>query len=314
MLTCLRTNQRRGFTLIELLVAIAIIGVLIALLLPAVQAAREAARMASCKNNVKQLGLAAHNHHDTRGQLPPGIGFTPFTDNGVWGNNLFHLLPFLEQDNLYHRALGPVQLPTGPVTIYFPGNSNVYGQRVPTFLCPSDPIAGQGGVVTINGVSWGASCYAGNSQVFSPTPGNPQGKTRMADITDGTSNTLLYAEKYARCASTNMPLDGGNMWAYCVFRNVNLPPPMELPGKPFHAAFAITGYFGNPNAVGPGSIFQVRPPFQSNCDPTRAATPHEAMVVGLADGSVRTLSPSMSGAAWWAAVTPAEGEVLGSDW
>jgi prepilin-type N-terminal cleavage/methylation domain-containing protein len=308
MRSLLRTNQRPGFTLIELLVSIAIIGVLIALLLPAVQAAREAARRANCANNLKQLALAAHNHHDTLGRLPPGIGFTPFTDNGVWGQNLFHLLPFLEQDNLYHRALGPVQLPTGPITMYFSGNNNVFSQPVRTFLCPSDPSLGPGGVVPINGVPWGASCYGANSQVFSPIPGDPQGKTRLADITDGTSNTLLYAEKYARCTRTSMPLDGGSLWAYSVFPGLNLPPPMNPPPKPFRPAFAVG------DAIGPGSKFQVRPS-PTNCDPTRAATAHPGgMLVGLADGSVRTLAPSMSGNTWWAAVTPAGEEVLGSDW
>src|SRR5439155_6002573 len=102
----------------------------------------------------------------------------------------------------------------------------------------------------------------------------------------------------------------------CAFRTLDLPPPMELPGKPFHAAFAIAGYFGNPNTIGPGSKFQVQPsPFLGNCDPTRASTAHNGgMLVCLADGSVRTLAPSMSGDTWWAALTPSGDEVLGSDW
>src|SRR5262245_57048297 len=159
-------SQRRGFTLVELLVVIAIIGVLIALLLPAVQAVREAARCGKCSNNLRQIGMAAHQHHDVYGRLPPGMGFTPFTENGVWGHNFFHLLPYLEQDDLFRRALGPVQLPTGPITMYFPGNNNVYSERVQSFLCTSDPSVSRGGVVTLNGLSWGATCYAANSQLF----------------------------------------------------------------------------------------------------------------------------------------------------
>ena len=93
---------------------------------------------------------------------------------------------------------------------------------------------------------------------------------------------------------------------------------MTPPGKAFQPGFAIPALAarGAPNAIGPGSIFQVQPtPFLGNCDPTRAATAHPGgMLVGLADGSVRTLAPSMSGDTWWAAVTPAGGEVLGSDW
>ena len=310
-----RLAARKAFTLVELLVVIAIIGILVAMLLPAVQAAREAARRMSCGNNLRQLGLAAHHHHDVRGRLPPGMGFTPFAASGVWGHHFFHLLPYLEQENLHQRAWGPVQLPTGPITMYFPGNDNVYSQRVAVLLCPSDPSVGPDGVVTVNGISWGASCYAANSQVFSPIPGDPQGQSRLADITDGASNTILYAEKYARCTSTSMPLAGGNFWAYCTFKGLNLPPPMELPPKPYHASFAITGYFGKPNTIGPGSKFQVRPsPFLGNCDPTRTATSHAGIVVCLGDGSVRTLNPSLTGDVWWAAVTPAGGEVLGSGW
>jgi prepilin-type N-terminal cleavage/methylation domain-containing protein len=312
-----RIAQRRGFTLLELLVVIAIIAVLIGLLLPAVQKVREAANRIKCSNNLKQIGLAAQNYHDSHQHLPPGIGYTPFATGSVWGQHFFHLLPYLEQENLYRSALGPVQLPTGRITMYFPGNKNVYSQPLPIFLCPSDPSVGPGGVVTVDGFSWGACSYAGNSQVFAGR-GNPQGKTRIADITDGTSNTILYAEKYAHCTSTSMPLTGGkggNFWAYGASRDLNLPPPMNLPFKPYHAAFGITGYFGNPQGPA-GSRFQVQPtPFLGNCDPTRASTAHAGgMLVCLADGSVRTLAPSMSGETWWAAVTPSGGEVLGSDW
>jgi hypothetical protein len=93
---------------------------------------------------------------------------------------------------------------------------------------------------------------------------------------------------------------------------------MALPGKAFQPGFAISALAlrGATNAVGPGSKFQVQPtPFLVNCDPTRTATAHPGgMVAGMADGSVRTLSPGMSGATWWAAVTPSGAEVLGADW
>jgi prepilin-type processing-associated H-X9-DG protein len=92
---------------------------------------------------------------------------------------------------------------------------------------------------------------------------------------------------------------------------------MIPPGKAFFPAFAIPALVarGAPNAIGPGSIFQVQPsPFEGNCDPTRAATAHPGgMVVGMADGSVRSLAAGMSGDVWWAAVTPAGGEVLELD-
>src|SRR5688572_27658830 len=196
-----RTAPRRGFTLIELLVVIAIIAVLIGLLLPAVQKVREAASRIRCANNLKQLGLAAHNYHDSQGHFPPGIGYSPPAANGVFGTYFFHLLPYVEQDPLYQNSRGtaPFGAPVGPMMLYYPGNKNVYSQRVAVFLCPSDPSVGSDGVVTINGFSFGASCYGPNSLVSgennfntNPPTFTPQGKTRIADITDGLSNTIFH--------------------------------------------------------------------------------------------------------------------------
>jgi prepilin-type N-terminal cleavage/methylation domain-containing protein len=320
----LTTARQRGFTLIELLVVIAIIAVLIGLLLPAVQKVREAAARIQCANNLKQLGLAAHNYHDAQGHLPPGIGYYP-PASATFGTYHFHLLPYVEQDNLYRASLGSVPFPPpdGPRTVHYPGNNNVYSQPVRVFLCPSDPSVDSGGVVTVDGFVFGAACYVPNGMVSGKSnPPSPQGRARFADITDGTSNTILHAEKYARCTNATMVpafRDGGTAWAYCTSPLFPwLPPPMTLPGKAFQPGFAIAALAGRgaPNAIGTGSKFQVRPaPFLGNCDPTRTATAHPGgMLVGLADGSVRMLAPSMSGTTWWTAVTPSGGEVLGSDW
>jgi prepilin-type N-terminal cleavage/methylation domain-containing protein len=324
-----KTQQRRGFTLIELLVVIAVIGILIALMMPAVQAAREAARRSQCSNHMKQLGLAGHQHHDTFGHLPPGVGYYP-PASGTFGTYFFHLLPFLELTNLYEHSLGtaPFLPPVGPVMLHYPGNNDVYSQPVVVFFCPSDPSSEPGGVVTIDGVAWGASSYAPNGLLSgtadlsqNPPTGSPQGRARFADILDGASNTLLHAEKYARCSNTSMEpqfRDGGTAWAYATTPLFPWqPPPMNPPGKPFFPGFAIAALAtrGAPNAIGPESIFQVQPtPFRGNCDPTRASTSHSAIVVGLADGSVRLLNPGMNRDVWWAALTPAGGEATGSDW
>jgi hypothetical protein len=234
------------------------------------------------------------------------------------------LLPFLEQGALFESSLGTVPFPppAGPTSVYYPGNKNVYSRPLSVLRCPSDSSAGSDGTVTVNGVSFGASCYAPNALLATktdlkatPPTTDPQGKQCFADILDGTSNTILYAEKYARCSNTTMaPMfqDGGTAWAYCTtFLFPWQPPPMNLPAKGFQPGFAIPALavLGAPNAIGPGSKFQVRP-VVSDCDPTRTSTSHAGLMVGLADGSVRTLNPSMSGDVWWAAITPAGREAL----
>ena len=144
-----RRSQYRGFTLVELLVVIAIIGVLVALLLPAVQAAREAARRSQCQNNLKQLGLALHNHHDTYKKFPT---FSAGNPNISW---VVYLLPFMEQNNVYELfprdASGKLQVTT---------TSDVRAtNRIDPLLCPSGVVqfstySGEGGRYTThnNGV------------------------------------------------------------------------------------------------------------------------------------------------------------------
>jgi prepilin-type N-terminal cleavage/methylation domain-containing protein/prepilin-type processing-associated H-X9-DG protein len=290
--------RRRGFTLIEVLVSLAILSVLMGLILPAVQRARESANRAECQNRLRQLVLGLHNAHDTHGCLPPGVGYY---GNG-YGTAAFHLLPYIEEGNLYESSKGPGG--------YFAGYNKVFSRPVKAFLCPSDPSPEAGGVVTDgDGVVWGAASYAGNSQVFSNTAPdgklvNAAGSARLpASFPDGTSNTLLVAEKYAHCTDYARPV-GGTAWAYWVRG--------KLP-RPMHPGFAVSW---NQNSIGPQSRFLVQPqPFLGGCDPTLASTPHAAgMNVALADGSVRLLSPAISGATWWAACTPAGEEVLGADW
>ena len=126
-------RQRRGFTLVELLVVIAIIGVLVALLLPAVQAAREAARRMSCTNNVKQICLGVHNFENTHGTVPPSVAFTPGGGFGMGWGWLTYMLPYVEQKPLYDSI-------DHKVSVCCRSQKAVHDANIPGFTCPSDPM------------------------------------------------------------------------------------------------------------------------------------------------------------------------------
>ena len=298
---------RRGFTLIELLVVIAIIAILIGLLLPAVQKVREAAARTQCLNNLKQIGLSRVHFHDVNASMPVGVGWLSRPNveapGKAFGFSWFHLLPYIEQDNLYRSAFG--------AGIYHAFNNGVYQKPVKTFLCPSDPSVEAGGVVTLNsGARWGASSYAGSALVDCTC--NPDGSIVDAygnfhfarSCPDGTSNTIQVTEKIAHCTNATYR-EGGSLWAYWI---------TDTAIQPLHAGWPVSIWNGY--NIGPSSKFQVRPyPYRGNCDPTLASSPHPGGInVSLLDGSVRFVSESVSGKTWWDAITPAGGEVLGGDW
>lgn len=193
--------KRRGFTLVELLVVIAIIGILIALLLPAVQAAREAARRSQCTNALKQLALATHNYHDTFGALPygrmPAHGPAPAQSNTTRTDRhsgFLGLLPFIEQKPLWDEIVA-TYMGQNPWDNYAPWNV-----KISTFQCPSD-----GGFASAidRGPRSFNFCFGDsiNENHGSSTNGGRRGMfaghlvRTMADVIDGTSNTLAFSER-----------------------------------------------------------------------------------------------------------------------
>ncbi len=145
-------TRQRGFTLVELLVVIAIIGILVALLLPAVQAAREAARRMSCGNNLKQLGLSLHNYHDTYKSFPPGAHGVGGRSNSQWGFSWYaHILPFIEQSTMHDKLFIGGDHPGWAHSGVSAGNVNgltFNNVTIPSFLCPSSPVPAVGNVGT----------------------------------------------------------------------------------------------------------------------------------------------------------------------
>jgi prepilin-type N-terminal cleavage/methylation domain-containing protein len=306
----------RGFTLIELLVVIAIIAILIALLVPAVQKVREAAARVQSTNNLKQMALATHAANDQRRMLPVGwnawwmhvgqvggnpAGYDPPAYEGPWQTFqgdvtlFYHLLPFLDQDPLY-AAGGGEQL------FSYPGGNRLWTMNLPIFQAPLDPSPVAFFNLAYNWLEanatlpWACGSYAANFQVFGVRNGNPNsydgwgGTFTVTTIPDGTSNTILFAEKMMLCENTK----SANLWIHGGW---------DPTYAPFFAAVS-----------GAGAKFQVMPT-QLNCDGTLAtAFSSSGILVGLGDGSVRSVAADVSQKTWQYAVDPADGNNLGTDW
>ena len=199
------TRQRPAFTLIELLVVIAIIGILIALLLPAVQKVREAANRIKCTNNLKQLALSCHAFHDANNRLPFNgqaallYGQPSVAGSGSWG---YQIMPYVELDNVYRATEGFSTYDTSP--------SRVHDRTLKVFLCPS---RGRLGFKTDNSTGYAGSVtdYAINPRINCPNhpPANinendqPDNRKTLTSITDGTSNTILLGEKALQTGDYN---------------------------------------------------------------------------------------------------------------
>jgi prepilin-type N-terminal cleavage/methylation domain-containing protein len=201
-------RQRRAFTLIELLVVIAIIAVLVGMLLPAIQKVREAAGRRKCQNNLKQLALGLHNYHATYGSFPLGnsdpIGHDPGNEGDRRNWAITAVLPFIEQQ-AFHDDIEAYLADGAPYIVYYPKNKTI----LPIFMCPSDPtnpktLTGGPGSTNQQGFHGNYAACAGSTSFNGPSGADGGtklngifyvfSKTRLTDITDGTSNTVILSE------------------------------------------------------------------------------------------------------------------------
>ncbi|HMC65043.1 MAG TPA: DUF1559 domain-containing protein [Gemmataceae bacterium] len=330
-----RIRKLHGFTLIELLVVIAIIAVLVGMLVPAVQRVREAANRVACSNNLRQIALACHNYHDTKGILPPTMdwerGVYSWADvpdlDGIYGPSFWHLLPFIEQENQM-KMIYTIAKPqgwshanwyvgwgssTGKAYVYMPWSWNwtAVPTDIKTYICPSDP-------THISGASHGwllGTGYAANFQVFQ------WGGTSAripASFSDGTSNTILFTERFEACPDG---WNGANWWNWWGWdgRLAFFAYDGSVPWDPNY--FAYTPIQVNPTPKSPSYYkifgygkFQVQPT-RAQCSMYLPNTGHAGnIMVAMGDGSSRPVAQMVSADTWWAAVTPAAGDLPGNDW
>lgn len=327
-------STRPGFTLIELLVVIAIIAVLVGLLLPAVQQAREAARRTQCKNNMKQMGLALHNYESTH---------TVFPGNGT-GSNLISvhtaLLPFIEQENLkrLYDPNQPLFLLAAGVPLFNSSQLPAASTIVNTFLCPSDsqsPVFSRWGANNIAGTNYMVCTGTGTDSYYDlqfPTDGMfwNRSSQRFRDMTDGTSSTLLMSEallgpNFDTMAATPAVPRRQISSPRGVFSVNNNPPGGSIPAVSNAICATSTRWTGDRGlswiyGIAQSTTFNTHetpnsttPDCHSNGQGWfKASSLHSGGVnVLVADGSVRFIGDSIALENWRALSTRAGGEILG---
>ena len=294
---------------------IAIIGILIALLLPAVQAAREAARRMQCANNLKQIGLAAHIVDNTYRQMPPlsceasWLDYeieTPFS--GVAGATVFYwLLPHIEEQAIFDHGKE-----VGTVTEVINGKINgVCTEAISTFLCPSDTSNDNGYPRTEFGGAdqWAVGCYAANYLVF----GNPAASTRVLRLQgnpsldrtfpDGTSSTIVFTERYATCQVAGSSSKLANLWS-------------DANGG-FRPSFCVNSDYQWPDwpDYRPCLLFQDTPDMFTGCEARRAQSCHAGGINAcFGDGSVHLIGSDVDQQVWIKACDPRDGDVFEAAW
>jgi len=331
----MKKKTLRGFTLVELLVVIAIIGVLVALLLPAVQAAREAARRTQCTNNLKQIGLALQNFHSARNQFPPGYSWREGMTGGdgdteaTW---VTFLLPYLEETALS----GQINWDHGFGHASVSGkNANIVGQTLNGFVCPSGPrpepalggLYARGSYAANNGFGPMIDSHIGHTGqagmpnlLIRPVPGSATSEAsisaagafflnsdmRVGQITDGTSNTAFISEIRVVEESTGFRIDFRGVLHYPEgpFYHHNFVPNSLIPDE-IRANFCVD----TPEAPCIGTFATWNP---RSLSMTSRSFHTGGVNLSMGDSSVRFVSETVEESTWRALATPqqVQGEQL----